>query len=286
MALMPLPEMKPAQGDALIEGLQAFLGAGGITRCWVLDAQSSPPDACPHLTHVPYLVVIEQGHHQIHHFGEAILLHAREAVLYLPGTGVDRSETHAGSWLRFTWDEDHCLAAHNDFHPKRQSLCGLPLPGLPGPLVEDIVHRLQSDLRKQPDLRAALYANALLTEAWDRLRSQGEPSKLRGGRDADLLRYLRDHLQYPMDRARVARAIGVHPGHLSRLVRQFWSCSFLQLLTNLRLERARELLRDPHHLVNQVAKACGYKDESHFISLFKRHHGCTPGQWRRGRAGS
>jgi AraC family transcriptional regulator len=55
-----------------------------------------------------------------------------------------------------------------------------------------------------------------------------------------------------------------------------------ELLISLRMERARDLLRDPRLQVTDVAFAVGYKTPSSFAAAFHKLVGVTPSAFRRG----
>ena len=52
-------------------------------------------------------------------------------------------------------------------------------------------------------------------------------------------------------------------------------------LTKQRVERAKELLRDPSRKLADIAQLCGFVDQSHFTRVFSRSEGYSPGRWRR-----
>jgi len=54
----------------------------------------------------------------------------------------------------------------------------------------------------------------------------------------------------------------------------------LTYLFNWRMKLARELLRDPHTTLAQVAHEIGYRNEYAFAAAFKRNTGDPPGRWR------
>lgn len=51
-------------------------------------------------------------------------------------------------------------------------------------------------------------------------------------------------------------------------------------LANLRIEKAKELLKDTNMLVKEVSLAVGYEDDYVFRRWFKKYTGMTPGQYR------
>jgi len=52
-------------------------------------------------------------------------------------------------------------------------------------------------------------------------------------------------------------------------------------LTQLRMQRAARLLREHARGLGEIARAVGYESEAAFNRAFKRHHGSTPGRYRR-----
>lgn len=93
-------------------------------------------------------------------------------------------------------------------------------------------------------------------------------------------KFIEDHLQEPIGREDVARLLRLHPNHVSRLFVQRGGESFKARVTRLRLERARELLRDPALNIAEVAHACGFQDANYFTRCFHKVMGRTPGRDR------
>ena len=78
----------------------------------------------------------------------------------------------------------------------------------------------------------------------------------------------------------VARAVGVHPNYLSELFTRHGGASFHFTVETQRIERAKALLRTDADLsVAEIGRRCGYGDAGHFIRVFERHIGHTPGTY-------
>lgn len=93
-------------------------------------------------------------------------------------------------------------------------------------------------------------------------------------------RYMLEH----MDRVTLAeladqfhRSISV----ISRYIKVHSGKGFSELLQNMRLERAAELLLSTNMDISKVGFSVGYAGESHFISCFRKKYGITPHQYRR-----
>lgn len=53
-----------------------------------------------------------------------------------------------------------------------------------------------------------------------------------------------------------------------------------EYLANLRIEKAKDMLRNTNMLVKEISNAIGYEDDGSFTRRFKKHTGMTPGQYR------
>lgn len=92
--------------------------------------------------------------------------------------------------------------------------------------------------------------------------------------------FMLDHLHRPLSRKDVARHLGVHPNHLSRLFGEFGSESFGGYLLARRLERARMLLADPKLNIAEVARLSGFGSANYFTRVFRAQTGRPPASAR------
>lgn len=95
------------------------------------------------------------------------------------------------------------------------------------------------------------------------------------------INYMRGHLHENLRRDDVARVAGVSPSHFSKLVTERMGRSFTQLLTQMRVDRARELLADRDKSLSGIALECGFYDQSHFNKVFRAAMDMSPGDYRR-----
>lgn len=110
------------------------------------------------------------------------------------------------------------------------------------------------------------------------------PPVARGGLPPHLLRRAQDfmnaHLATDLTLEEVARQVGVSPRHFARAFRQSVGLPPHQWLLRRRIDRARELLASGDSPLAEVAVRCGFADQSHFTSTFRRATGTTPGRYR------
>lgn len=82
-------------------------------------------------------------------------------------------------------------------------------------------------------------------------------------------------------------ALGISRSRLFRLTGQLYGCGLSGQVKKLRMERARQLLRErPDLNITEIASACGFSDYNYFIAVFSGETGVSPGAYRRGRRGS
>lgn len=78
----------------------------------------------------------------------------------------------------------------------------------------------------------------------------------------------------------VASEVNVSPNHLSAMFSQKTGQTFVRYLTDVRMSRAKELLKCTNKRSGEISEEVGYKDPHYFSYLFKKHQGCTPLQYR------
>ena len=87
--------------------------------------------------------------------------------------------------------------------------------------------------------------------------------------------------EQPFPWSEIARSLGTSTRTLQRRFESATGGSPSSVLQRLRLERARDLLRDPSRSVGDVAMACGFATQAHFATLFRATYGVTPTEFRR-----
>lgn len=79
----------------------------------------------------------------------------------------------------------------------------------------------------------------------------------------------------------VARFLFISSAHLSRIFKEETCENFVEYVTSLRMEKAKELLQKDNIPVKDIAKMVGFNDCSYFNRKFKSCFGVTPSQFRR-----
>ena len=94
------------------------------------------------------------------------------------------------------------------------------------------------------------------------------------------LAYMQSHCTEKLSLGDVADNVYVSQWHLSKLINRHTDQSFLELISSMRIERAKVLLTDPALRIHAIAEQVGYNDVAHFSKSFKKLTGKTPVEYR------
>lgn len=82
----------------------------------------------------------------------------------------------------------------------------------------------------------------------------------------------------------VAASVNISPSYFSSLFSQEVGSTFVEYLTGVRMEKAKELLMCSDKRTSDIGYEVGYKDSHYFSYIFKKTQGCSPKEFRsRGR---
>ncbi|MBW4085589.1 helix-turn-helix transcriptional regulator [Paenibacillus sp. S150] len=93
------------------------------------------------------------------------------------------------------------------------------------------------------------------------------------------MQYIQEHYMDNISLDSCADYTGTNPFLLSKSFKRVTGQNFIDYLTGLRLNKAKELLRDTDMRINDVADQVGYQ-HSYFNRIFKKQEGITPGRYR------
>ena len=157
---------------------------------------------------------------------------------------------------------------------------GGPLAAPARGLLRSLMAILTEDSSDTAETRLLPILRCFVTEVLRECRSWDDPpSGLLEWQRA--VAWISDHPGNELTRQHIADAVNVHPNHLSRLCKRFTTHSLATYLTDIRMSRAQELLRNTDLPIPAIAELSGYHDETHFRKRFKHHTGHTPGAWRK-----
>ena len=96
----------------------------------------------------------------------------------------------------------------------------------------------------------------------------------------EVMRYIRTHINEPLDRETLASIAGFSIPHFHRVFRAQVGESAAGYVRRLRLERAGRKLRMGAVDITEVALAAGYDSHAAFSKAFKQQFGVSPSEFR------
>ena len=91
-----------------------------------------------------------------------------------------------------------------------------------------------------------------------------------------VVKTMEDNLEEPLAQTSIARMTNLSTRQLERLFRKYLNTTPTRYYLNLRLARARHLLRQTSMSILSVALACGFVSASHFSKCYRECYGRTP----------
>ena len=126
--------------------------------------------------------------------------------------------------------------------------------------------------------RLAPWLHDMLERIMDAIRSRHGQSPIRLLSAA--MDFMTAHCTSDITRDQVARAVHVSPSHFSRMMKHHLGRTYTDLLNQMRVNRACELLARTDMPLAAVALDSGFNDQSYFTKVFRRYSHLTPRQYR------
>ena len=97
---------------------------------------------------------------------------------------------------------------------------------------------------------------------------------------SSILSYMNVHISAPLSLGDICREFGVSQTSLSRMFRNYRDTSFSNYLTEIRVNKAKELMdKAPQSYVKDIAEHCGYSDQFYFSRIFRSVTGMCPKEY-------
>ena len=93
------------------------------------------------------------------------------------------------------------------------------------------------------------------------------------------LAYMRENLSRKISLTELADYVGLSAAHLSRLIKKDTGKSFIDVLNQIRLETAVQLLREGRYKVYEVSNMVGIDNYAYFYQFFKKETGKSPTEY-------
>lgn len=94
------------------------------------------------------------------------------------------------------------------------------------------------------------------------------------------LLYIQHNFNKQLSVSSIADAVGITPQYLQRLFKSELGESVHTVITNIRIEKAKKLLRDTTFTIQNIAELSGLGTRANLISALKKSENCTPTHFR------
>ncbi len=92
--------------------------------------------------------------------------------------------------------------------------------------------------------------------------------------------YIEEHYKEKLKLSDVADQVYVSQWHLSKLMNRYLGQNFSEILNGIRINKAKELLKDPSLRIGDIADEVGFLDMAHFSRVFKKLVGISANEFR------
>ncbi len=143
--------------------------------------------------------------------------------------------------------------------------------------IELLIHE-ETLRRKVYRLRQKAILTDLLVQIC-RNGTDGEPDS-RNSAVEELLYYIVENCESPLSRSSLSSIFHYHPNTINRMVQSATGMTLHQYIEDTRIKRAMQLLSATDLSITDIAHRLQYYDNSHFSSVFQKHTGCKPSEYR------
>lgn len=132
---------------------------------------------------------------------------------------------------------------------------------------------------KMDEINEAITAMTAALKEHPREKKQ-EPAAAKSFLVNNALKYMEGHYMEHIHLADVAEQVYISPCYLSKLLNSELHETFSDLLNRIRMEHARELMKDPSLLLTDISRQVGIEDLAQFSRVFRKSEGMSPSEYR------
>ena len=97
----------------------------------------------------------------------------------------------------------------------------------------------------------------------------------------DAKQYIYDHFSQNITLEDISGQIGFNPTYFSTLFKKETGKNFLEYVTELRIQKAKNYLIQTDYDIAEIAASVGYGDLKYFSKLFRKNTGLSPSEFRK-----
>lgn len=235
----------------------------------------------------PYWIVshVLQGEVETITYDKSVIARPGDVMVHPPN--IPFSELSNGSGLH-QWIGFHVSVMHNLdlFHIFPVTLVvKLSSPDVFSSLFREFLKSWQEDTSLFRDFNSSAYVATLLSLILGSFRSQsntGHTTVAPSHQDGFhiLIRHMMENFRYKMSRSDLAARLNLHPVYMDRIFMNSYGMTPMQMLREVRLRRAKQMLESSNETLALIAHNCGFNDAAYLSKVFYKEFEQTPGQYR------
>jgi AraC family L-rhamnose operon regulatory protein RhaS len=96
----------------------------------------------------------------------------------------------------------------------------------------------------------------------------------------ELINWIHIHYLEKMTIEMIAKQFHTNKTTLNQKFKTVMGITVVEYISSLRMQIACSFLRKTYLSVNEIMERAGYKNDAHFLRIFRKHTGCTPTEYR------
>ncbi len=123
------------------------------------------------------------------------------------------------------------------------------------------------------------YLSILIGQSLDQITEDKKQADLKPIRIAK--QYIQQNYMKPISLEEVSNYVGFNASYFSSLYKKETGSNFLEYLSEVRMNQAKELLKSSNLSISAICEKVGYIDLKHFTKSFKKTAGVNPNEYRK-----
>jgi AraC-like DNA-binding protein len=222
-----------------------------------------------------------QGH------GKLMLIEKEFGIYYVPALSQNVAEVRPGHYEMLTitltaayfkqFTAGNAVLEEIHRHHQKRARRGSILPPM----------RMETtELRLLQELRQAA-TQELVQQLLIRYVNALSPRYVEGGEQVRKLRqictYIQGHYHQPLSITDLSKRAGMHINTFERTFKELLGVSPRGYVEHLRMKKAAVLLSQTSLSIKEISNSTGYSGANYFTSVFRKHHRCSPREYRKNR---
>ncbi len=96
-----------------------------------------------------------------------------------------------------------------------------------------------------------------------------------------VIKYINEHYMEDITLDEIASKLYMNPCKISQMLKKHTNETYINFITNLRIKKAKQLLKDTDIKISLIGEMVGYKYDKYFYKVFKNYVGISPNEYRK-----